>query len=223
MSTAIMEQPSSSVAIPQSTLERISELVAEASLIPKDITNEVQATMANELHASMQETRRVIEKTRKTLKEPYIKMSRQIDEAAESATKDLVPEEQRLSRALGDYYALIEAKKRAQAKLESAETEVDKMRAGLLVNAATLTEFDELGQQFSEENRAKQGEIVKTDTKPSPSIKKDYDIVVTDIWLLAKAHPACVKIEPRIGEIKELVRNGVKVAGINATEVNKIR
>jgi len=44
---------------------------------------------------------------------------------------------------------------------------------------------------------------------------------VTDVWLLAKSHPGCVKIEPRISEIKSLLNNGVKVAGVNAVRIQK--
>lgn len=44
---------------------------------------------------------------------------------------------------------------------------------------------------------------------------------MTDVWLLAKSHPGCVKIEPRISEIKSLLNNGVKVAGVNAVRIQK--
>ncbi len=47
-------------------------------------------------------------------------------------------------------------------------------------------------------------------------VREEWAIVVTDIWLLAKAHPICVKIEPRLSEIKSLLEAGVKVSGVTA-------
>lgn len=51
--------------------------------------------------------------------------------------------------------------------------------------------------------------------------RHDWEVTVTDVWLLAKSHPGCVKIEPRISEIKSLLNNGVKVAGVNAVRIQK--
>ncbi len=47
-------------------------------------------------------------------------------------------------------------------------------------------------------------------------VREEWNVTVTDIWMLARVHPGCVKIEPRLSEIKELLDAGVKVAGILA-------
>ncbi len=52
-------------------------------------------------------------------------------------------------------------------------------------------------------------------------VKFDWDIVCTDVWALARAHPMCVKIEPRLNEIRSLLDQGLKVAGVTARKVAK--
>ena len=59
------------------------------------------------------------------------------------------------------------------------------------------------------------------DEKPkvnSPE-EPDLEITVTNIWKLARSHPTCVTIEPRISEIKSLLKSGIKVAGVTSKEL----
>jgi hypothetical protein len=46
--------------------------------------------------------------------------------------------------------------------------------------------------------------------------------VVSDIWTLARAHPGCVEIKPRLFEIRQLLDAGAKVAGVTANKITKV-
>jgi len=52
--------------------------------------------------------------------------------------------------------------------------------------------------------------------------RTEWEVNIVDIWALARGHPACVKIEPRLSEIKSLLDEGVKVAGVTARRVTMV-
>lgn len=47
-------------------------------------------------------------------------------------------------------------------------------------------------------------------------VDEEWNITVTDIWALARAHPMCVNIEPRLTDIKMILNSGRSVAGVIA-------
>lgn len=49
-------------------------------------------------------------------------------------------------------------------------------------------------------------------------VRTDWKVEVTDIHLLYRAHSSCVKLEPRIQEIKSLLDAGVDVKGVRASK-----
>lgn len=103
-----------------------------------------------------------------------------------------------------------------KAKAEALRVEVEKQRA--LAAAQSHEALDAVNAHFDEKAAA-----MPTLTAPIRAegqiVRQDWDVVVSDIWLLAKAHPTCVKIEPRISEIKELLRLGVQVRGVTARAI----
>jgi hypothetical protein len=52
--------------------------------------------------------------------------------------------------------------------------------------------------------------------------RPEWEVIVSDVWALARAHPACVTIEPRLSEIKALLPAGIKVAGVIAKRVVRV-
>lgn len=91
--------------------------------------------------------------------------------------------------------------------------------------AAEAKSHDELDRIHEEHDRA----MAELEARPKPEqirargqrIDEDWEIIITDVWALVRAHPACVRIEPLKGEIKALLKAGVKVAGVTATKVVK--
>jgi hypothetical protein len=51
------------------------------------------------------------------------------------------------------------------------------------------------------------------------TVRMEWEVTVNDIWALARGHPACVRIEPRLTEIKSLLDLGTKIAGVSAKRV----
>ncbi len=105
------------------------------------------------------------------------------------------------------------AKDRAAAVADQLEIE----RQTKLAAATSHDALDAVNEHFS--RRAADLPVVTATRAEGQIVKNDWLIEITDAWLLARCHPTCVKIEPRLTEIKELLKVGVNVKGIKATPV----
>ena len=117
----------------------------------------------------------------------------------------------------------------AAAKLREAKNEEDRIKAALetaeierqksLAIAESHAKLDAVNEKFCAEAAA-----LPTATAARAEgqvVKFDWEITVKDLWALARSHPMCVKIEPRLNEIKSLLDSGAKVAGVDAKKVPK--
>ncbi len=110
--------------------------------------------------------------------------------------------------------------KRESELLAQQQAEINRQRA--LSEAASHAELDRINKSHSDAMAA-----IAERPKYEPvraagqRVQEDWEITVSDIWLLAKAHPSCVRIEPLPGEIKTLIKAGVKVAGVVAKPIVK--
>lgn len=118
-------------------------------------------------------------------------------------------------RRLAEEAAMADAARRAEiAKLE-AETK----RQLELAAAASAEKQDAINESF---NRANASIPVVAPVRASGQVvKEDWEITVTDIWALARAHPMCVEITPRLSEIRALLDARIKVSGVDAKRVTK--
>lgn len=98
------------------------------------------------------------------------------------------------------------------ARVKAAELELQRQRA--LAEAQSHEELDRIQEQHAQ--AIADLPVTAPIRVDGQRIRKEWLITVVDIWLLAKSHPTCVKIEPRLSEIKTLLDAGVKVAGVNA-------
>lgn len=100
-----------------------------------------------------------------------------------------------------------------RARCEAARLELEKQQA--LALAQSHEQLDAINEAH---DRAVADLPVAAPVRAEGQrVREEWAITVSDIWLLAKAHPTCVKIEPRLSEIKSLLDAGVKVAGVTAT------
>jgi hypothetical protein len=110
--------------------------------------------------------------------------------------------------------------KREAELLELQRAEVERQRA--LAEAKSHEDLDRINAQASEAAKAAaerpQYEPVRAQGQ---RVVEDWEVTVTDMWLLAKSHPTCVKITELKGEIKSLLNAGVKVAGVRAEKITK--
>jgi hypothetical protein len=89
-----------------------------------------------------------------------------------------------------------------------------------LLEATTLAEMDAIRDDANAALSA-MAPPVEPVKVPGQVVREDWTVTVTDIWLLARAMPSCIKIEPRLSEIKSLLNAGVKVPGVLAEKVTK--
>lgn len=135
--------------------------------------------------------------------------------AAEEEKRKLAEREREIARLAAEAKS-----KREKEILAQQQAEVDRQRA--LSEASTHAELDKIQERH---NNAMAAIAEQPRHEPARAagqrIQEDWEVSVTDIWLLAKAHPTCVRIEPLMGEIKSLLKAGVKVSGVKADKIVK--
>lgn len=206
-----------SVSLAPSAHEAKANALALAALIGK-VTNPDENEAAVEAQKAIKELVDAAEHSHKEIKRPVIDCGRQIDNAKNQFVKELKDEYLRLARLGGDYQTLQQAKARAAEAAQRAQLEeIERRKQEELANAQSHDQLDEIQARYNEEAAAIPA---PTSTKAQGQVvKMDWEITVSDIYLLVKAHPACVKIEPRLSEIKALLNAGVKVAGVVAKPI----
>jgi hypothetical protein len=112
------------------------------------------------------------------------------------------------------------ASKEQAAVLERQRIELERQQE--MAAAASHDELDRIQAEADAKTRA-----VQDAPKPEAAraagqrIVEDWEIVVSDIHLLYRVHPACVKLEALPGQIKSLLNAGVDVKGVQARKVTK--
>lgn len=208
-----------SVAPTDYAIELRDEALMEAALIGK-VTNANENETAVEAQKALTRIAKLCEESRKVIKEPVIDYGRKIDAAAKEFRAEIDAEELRIAGLIADYQALELAKVRAAESVRSVQMgEIERARQEALSKATSHEDMDRINEEYN---------LKVAEIPPVPVVKaegqritEDWDIQITDIWALARAHPACVKIEARKTEIRELLKIGVTPAGVLAKRVVK--
>ena len=185
------------------------------------VENEDQNAAAVKAMESLAYLIRGCEKARKEIKLPVVDLGRDIDAKAKEFTEPLKNEELRVARIVADYQQLELAKRRAAEAARNLELDsLERAKQEELAKATSLEEHQAIREEYDQ--RAEVLPSVMPPTRAAGQvIREDWDIHVTDIWALARAHPSCVKIEPRLSEIKYVLNSGGKVTGVTATRIVK--
>lgn len=195
------------------------DALAIAGAIGK-VTNAEEQQIAVNAQAEIQRVRQLAEKARKAAKEPVLEFGRKIDSAAKDFVSELDAEMTRISQLVGSFQQLEQMKMRAAEQARQEElTRLERERAEALSKASSHEAADAINEHFC--TKAAQLPVAESHRAEGQIVRQDWEISVKDIWTLARAHPTCVKIEPRISEIKELLKLGVKVQGITAELITK--
>lgn len=215
----IVNYSSQAAAIPEHADAMVQSALAKGALVGR-------VTCAEEQQAAVDAQKEVagvlnqFEKARQAAKRPVIDIGVAIDTEINKRKSELMEEKTRLGRLLGDFEALEQAKIRAAQKAESDRlTQLERERQAELAKAQSHDELDAIQTKFDERAAA------ESTPPPAPTrvegqiIKPDWDITVTNIHDLYRAHPNCVKMEARLSEIKSLLNMGVKVHGVTAVRV----
>jgi len=185
----------------------------------QQVTSPEENELAVQAQTKLNDLVKLVEKDRKAAKAPFLKYMDTLDDAAKDFVAVARDELVRVSLLVGDFAALELAKtKAAEAARNQSLTELERERAEALAEATTHESLDEINEHF---NRR----VADLPPMPAPNradgqiVKSDWSIEVTDIWMLVKVHPGCVKVEPRLSVIKELLNLGVDVKGVRAVKV----
>lgn len=108
-------------------------------------------------------------------------------------------------------------KEREEAKRLQSELE----RQQQLAAAKSHEEFDAVQEQFNNAAAELKTPVYEPVRAKGQVVTTDWDIVITDIHKLYRAHANCVELKPRLSEIKSLLKMGVAVQGITATPIAK--
>ena len=188
------------------------------------VTNPDENTAAVVAQTEIQKIRSMAEKARKAAKEPVLEYGKRIDNAAKEFVKEIDEEMLRVSTLVGNYQTLAQAKERAAEQLRVQEiAKIEREKAEAIAKATSHEAVDAIQAHYSEV--AQQTAAVAAPAPPVRAegqvVKTDWEITITNPYELAKFHPACVKIEARLSEIKMLLNEGITVKGVTATKVTK--
>jgi len=202
----------------------LRDAALEVSGVVGKVTDPDENSLAVIAQTEIHKVRTLAEKARKSAKEPVLEYGKRIDNAAKEFVKELDEEMIRISTLVGNYQALEQAKERAAEQARHAAiAKIEREKAEAIAKATTHEAVDAIQAHYSEV--AQQTAAVSIPAPPVRAegqiVKTDWEIVVTNPYDLAKFHPACVKIEPRLSEIKMLLNEGITIKGITATKVTK--
>jgi hypothetical protein len=197
-----------------------AEALEKSALICRVRNDEENATAVEALKA-IKAVRQNVEASRTAVKAPFLDACRNIDKTAKDFDVPLAEEEMRLGRFCGDYAALLLAKQKAEeAARIKALTEMEQRREAEKSQARSLEQIDAIQERYCQEAAALP--VAKAPERPKGQVvKEDWDVEIVNDWLLAKTHPHCVTIKPKLSEIRLMLDNGLKVEGVKATRIVK--
>lgn len=206
---------------PEAVALRDTALEAAKSIV--QVTTDAEQEIAVEAQMKIAEIKTMAEVAWEAAKRPLIDYRKKMDDCAKQFISGLETEGVRLSRAVGDFHSLALARQRAAEQAENERlSQLERERAAELAAATSIEEVENVQEQYNERARlealhaASQVQPMGPAKVEGQQIREDWVFEVSDIWLLARAHPGCVRIEPRASEIKNLLNNGVNIAGVRA-------
>lgn len=162
-----------------------------------------------------------VEKARVACKAPVVEFGKKIDGAAKTFRTELEAELLRISRAIGDFQTLEQAKVRAAeaaARLEQDRLERERQEA--IAKVQSHDELDAINEDFNQQAQTVVRAIPQPVRAEGQIVRPSWEITRINEMQLARARPDLVrKIEFDMRAIKEELGRGVKLAGVEAREV----
>lgn len=193
------------------------EIAKEADVVT-DAWTQQRAVAAQ---ATLQALLNQVEKARVAVKAPVLEFGKKIDGAAKIFRAELEAELLRISRAIGDFQTLEQAKVRAAeaaARLEQDRLERERQEA--IAKVQSHDELDAINAEFNEQAQAVAQAIPQPVRAEGQIVRPTWEITRINEMQLARARPDLVRrIEFDMRAIKEELCRGVKLAGVEAREV----
>lgn len=175
-----------------------------------------------ELVASQQELKGVLnalEKAREAAKRPLIDAGNLIETFVKAEKKELDGEGMRLAGLVNTFQEQQRIRAAAaKAAADKEASELERLKHQMLQQTTTVEEADAIQEDFSRRTAAAQDKAREAAPVQARGqvVREDWEITVTNEYELAKFHPQCVNITPKLLEIKALLGQGIKVNGIRA-------
>jgi hypothetical protein len=180
---------------PEAQLQK-ERILRESSQVTVVSSNDESADAAFEMR-KLAKMRILVEKSRKEIKEPVVRIGKEIDQAAAEFLLEIDAEENRIRKLIGDHATEVlklkqEAEERERLAFEAEMTARAIAESGGI--AAVLEARDAL------QDKLKASEEVAT-TKIAQGVRFVWDFEVTSIDDLMRFAPDLVKVEPKRREI----------------------
>lgn len=203
-------------------IELKSKALEASALVGKvdDASGQETAVGAQQL---LGDTVALVEKARVAAKQPWLEAGRLIDSKCREFCEELKEEQLRIATLVGDFQQLEQERvRRAQQAENERLAALEREKAAELAKAKSHEELDKIQEKF--DTRAQQEgpmQPIAPVRATGQRVVDDWDVVITDIHLLYRHHPNCVKLEALTGEIKALLKAGTVPKGITAKKVVK--
>lgn len=188
-----------------------------AALIGR-VSNEAEQLLAVTAQGELQRVKKLVEQAEESAKRPLNDLRSAIIETRKAFLADIEAEGLRVAGLVGEFQEKERARVVAEQRLKQKELdELERQRLAAIAAAPTVEKQD----QINEAHSRVVAEVARSATPVQAKgqrITEEWDINVTDVWLLARAHPSCVTVTPRLSDIKGLLNAGVKVAGVTAVK-----
>lgn len=186
-----------------------------------EVSSAASQQYAVQVQAELQALLNQVEKARVACKAPVLEFGKKIDVAAKTFRAELEAELLRISRAIGDFQTLEQAKVRAAeaaARLEQDRLERERQEA--IARVASHDELDAINEDFSRQAQTVAQAIPQPVRAEGQIVRQQWEITRINEMQLARARPDLVrKIEFDMRLLKEELGRGVKLPGVEAREV----
>lgn len=215
-----------------------------AALIGR-VRNAADNELAVKAQRSLKEVIALFEKERKRLKEPLLEAGRDLDRTVAAESDELEREHGRITALVSEFQReeqrrvqeerriqqaeidRIEREKQAELKRIADEKAAQEAEAAKIKDAAArearLQQIAATQRQAVIAVEDKAADRTYVESRPiaatrvaGQSVRDDWEIQVVNPYELAKFHPDCVEITPRLSEIKRHLNAGLTIKGIKA-------
>jgi uncharacterized protein YjbJ (UPF0337 family) len=179
------------------------------------VTDQAENANAVEAQKALAEVIKLVEQARKAAKDPVLAFGKKIDEQAKGFVEELAAEQWRVSRLVGDFQQL-EAKKAQAARQAERDrlTALEKERLAAIAQAKTHEELDRIEEAHNNAVQQQAPTPLVAAHAQGQRVGEEIKFEVFDINALYASKPGCVKMEPKMLEIRALLKAGLALPGV---------
>ena len=187
-------------------VERLKTECLSASLQISRVSNAEENEICVRAQTLCAEYIKNVNKAEEAVKKPLNERRNQVITLAKELRSEVDAEGLRLAGLAGEFQERERVKQQAILASQSNQlSELEQRQASELAVAQTVEEQDEIRERYGREMRGVMQPMETTRAK-GQRLASEIEVTVTDIWALARMYPHCVKIEPRLTELKELIK-----------------